>query len=241
MNLDYIYEKRFLKNESYDDFVVKNKIVEISEELLGFKTKINDMEKDIDLLSIDDPELRVEVERGGWFGDFWSDEHYCNKTNLGFYTLNMPDRKIRYWREHYYRNKSATELTHNPGWKKTLFVRTNYDFTQINIVRPETVLNEEKAIKNRFKADNSYEEENWISFRKEDVETYNLIDGKYVRDTEENGKYIPLSQERIEELTYIKTKAKLLIIEESNKRRLINLEKVREKLREKHSKKLYNI
>jgi len=236
MELKYEYEKRFLTNASYDDYVVKTKIVEVSEEILGFKTKINEKEKDIDLISLHDPNLRIEVERGGWFGDFWSDPYYSNLSSLGFQTLNMPDRKLRYWMEYYYQSKMSTELTYNSGWEKTIFVRTNWDFTQINIVNPETILNPTKSHRCRFKAKNNENEEGWVSFKREDVKTLNLINGKYVLDTEENGEYVPLTKYKIEELTLEKQKQTLNIEE----KKLERSKKVYHERKERYIRKTQN-
>jgi hypothetical protein len=67
----------------------------------------------------------------------------------------------------------------NPSHSKNIFVRSNKDFTQFIVVRPETVKDPDKLLKTRFQPNNSKEMEDWLSFRRENVETYNLIEGKF--------------------------------------------------------------
>lgn len=59
-------------------------------------------------------------------------------------------------------------------------MRTNKDFTQIVVIRSEVVKDSKKLVRTKFQPKNSNEVENWLSFRREDVETYDLIDGEYV-------------------------------------------------------------
>ncbi|MDI3349604.1 hypothetical protein DCBHLPFO_00728 [Mycoplasmopsis arginini] len=59
-------------------------------------------------------------------------------------------------------------------------MRTNKDFTQVIVIRPETIKNPKKLVRTQFQPKNSDEVENWLSFRYEDVETYNLVDGRYL-------------------------------------------------------------
>ena len=59
-------------------------------------------------------------------------------------------------------------------------MRTNKDFTQVIVVRSNTVRDKSKMVRTRFQPKNSNEVENWLSFRREDVETYTLIDGTFV-------------------------------------------------------------
>jgi hypothetical protein len=61
-------------------------------------------------------------------------------------------------------------------------MRTNKDFSQIIVIRPETIKNPKKLIRTKFQPKNSNEVEKWLSFRREDVETYNLVKGKYILD-----------------------------------------------------------
>lgn len=170
------YRKKNLKNTSYYDEPVKNKGIEFGKEVLGLNLKINPKQRKIDLLCIDDPDLGVEVENGHWKGDFWSTESYCRISGLEFPTVNIPIRKEKYWKEYimwYGKEK------YNPGWNKNIFLRTNFDFSQIIIIRPDVIINPDKVYKTTFKANNCDEVEEWLSFKKEDVETYNLINGKY--------------------------------------------------------------
>jgi len=181
MNLfeNWKYECRELSNESFDDWVIKNKVVEIAPQLLGLNLKINEDHngKGIDLVCVDNPEIGVEVERGGWFGDFWKDLYYSTEiVKWGFPTLNMPDRKLRYWMERYLWRRQMIE---NPGFKNTIFVRSSWELYQMNVVRPETVLDPGKTFLKREKVKNNAKIEGWVSFKHEDVETYNLYNNLY--------------------------------------------------------------
>jgi hypothetical protein len=71
---------------------------------------------------------------------------------------------------------------HNPSFDKNIFVRSNKDFTQMIVIRPETIRDGNKLIRSKFIPNNSNEMEEWLSFRKEHVETYNLINGTWVID-----------------------------------------------------------
>lgn len=212
-----MYEKRFLINESFDDIEVKNNVQKVSKELLGFETRINydNDGKDIDLISVDDELVAVEVERGGFVYDLWTDDHYEFVLNLGFPTVNMPDRKEKYWMEYYDLFENGN-VTYNPRFNKNIFVRTNYFFNQFIVIRPETIMDEMKKIRSRVKVRNNRKIEGWLSFRKEDVETYNMIDGKLYLDTDPLGKLPPITREQKKELE----KKKKLIKDEQNKKRL---------------------
>jgi len=184
-----MYERRNLKNESFDDNDVKNKILEISKDLLGFETKINNEDdgKGIDLVAVHDELIGIEVERGGFVHDLWEDKQYGWLSGFEHPTVNIPDRKIKYWME-YYDFFQNGNITYNPSYDKNIFVRTNFFFTQFIVIRPETIRDSNKAIYKRFKASNNSKEEGWLTFRKNYVETYNIIDGKIVLETEFNGK-----------------------------------------------------
>jgi len=187
-----MYERRQLLNESFDDFEVKNKIIEISMDLLGFNTKINyeNDGKDIDLLSVDDDLIGVEVERGGFVHDFWTDNYYELVSKMGYPTVNIPDRKEKHWLEYHDIFESGVK-TYNPRYNKNIFVRTNFFFTQFIVIRPEIIVDKTKCVKTRVKVRNNIKEEGWLTFKKDYVETYNLIDGKLYLDTDPLGK-IPI-------------------------------------------------
>ena len=66
--------------------------------------------------------------------------------------------------------------------KNNIFVRSNRDFTQMIVIRPETVRDPNKLNRTTFQPNNSDQVEDWMSFRREDVETYNLINGTWTLD-----------------------------------------------------------
>lgn len=170
----------FLKNTSFDDTLVRKAVIKFFEE--NFNTLLKETPQEmklIDLTGVTETKLGVEVERGGWTNCFWNNEKYSSISNLGFKTINIPMRKQKYWLDEYY---YYGKLKINPSSKDNIFVRTNKDFTQIIIIRPETIRNDKKAIQTEFKPNNSDEFEEWLCFRREHVETYNLIDNVWFLD-----------------------------------------------------------
>jgi len=172
-----------LTGTSYDDTRVRNFIINFCLEQWGMKLKTNDELYKIDLLGVDDSLLGVEVEHGKWKNNFWEDDNYSLISEQNFRTVNIPARKEKYWLESF---ESRKKLIDNPSHNKNIFMRTNKDFTQVIVIRPETVKNSKKCVRTKFQPKNSNEVENWLSFRREDVETYNLIDGKFILEQDEN-------------------------------------------------------
>lgn len=166
-----------LKRTSYDDTPVRNFIINFCLEQWDIKLKSNDELYKIDLLGIDDPLLGVEVEHGKWKNNFWQDESYSLISGQKYRTVNIPARKEKYWMENFVLRKKEIN---NPSHNKNIFMRTNKDFSQVIVIRPETIKNPKKLIRTTFQPKNSDEIERWLSFRYEDVETYNLVEGKYI-------------------------------------------------------------
>jgi hypothetical protein len=50
------------------------------------------------------------------------------------------------------------------------------------VIRPEVVRDPNKLNRTSFQPNNSDQVEDWMSFRREDVETYNLINGTWSLD-----------------------------------------------------------
>jgi hypothetical protein len=167
-----------LRGTSFDDTLVRNAVIEFFKKRVNLKLKSNEVEKKIDLLSVDDPLLGVEVEHGKWNGNFWDvDSYSLELTGLNYRTINIPARKEKYWKDvNLYYGKEVV----NPSSKKNIFVRTNKDFTQFIVIRPETIKDSKKLIRTSFQPNNSNEVEDWLSFRNENVETYDLLNGEYV-------------------------------------------------------------
>jgi len=157
---------RKTKNIDYDDKPSRTFIKNIFEHKFGIKLK-DGKHKKIDLVGIEDDLLGVEVEHGHWEGDLWTNDQYSWLAKLDFRTVNIPIRKAPYW-EDYVDGKPNLSAKYN------IFVRTNMDFTQFIIIRPETIRDPKKVHKTRFLANNNDVEEDWLSFKKIDVETYNL-------------------------------------------------------------------
>lgn len=174
-----MYKQKRLSNVNYDDTAVRKKIIEFFNIMWDVELIEHPKQRKIDLLGVDDPELGVEVENGHWKGDFWTTPSYCDISAQGFSTLNIPIRKEKYWKERF---MWYGKMKENPSWKKNIFVRTNDDFTQVMIIRPEVITDPTKLIYTTFQANNCDELEDWMSFKREDVEVYNLTEGKYILD-----------------------------------------------------------
>ncbi len=170
---------RGFTKKSLDDSLVKNFVVKIMKETFGINAHINPEHNKIDLLCDDDPDLGIEVEHGKWENNFWENDSYSLLSGVGFRTINIPIRKRKYWlNEH--------KGKQNPRAEKNLFIRTNKDFTQFILIRPETVRNDKKMLITNFVPNNTNMIEEWMSFKREHVETYNLVDGKFVLENVDN-------------------------------------------------------
>lgn len=170
----------FLRGASFNDGPVRSAVIDFFDNSFGvlLNETPHDM-KVIDLTGATETLLGVEVEGGGWNGCFWKNEKYCMISNTGFPTINIPIRKHKYWMEVY---SFYGKMKENPSYDKNIFVRSNKDFTQMIVIRPETVRNPNKVVKTTFQPNNSNEPEDWLSFKREDVETYNLINGEWKLD-----------------------------------------------------------
>ena len=168
-----------LRGTSFDDTLVRNSSIEFFKKRFNIKLKSNDELYKIDLLGINDSLLGVEVEHGKWNGNFRDvDSYSLDLTGLNYRTINIPSRKEKYWKDN---NLHFKKDVVNPSSKKNIFVRTNKDFTQFIVIRPETVRDSKKLIRTSFQPNNSNEVEDWLSFRNEHVETYDLLNGEYVK------------------------------------------------------------
>jgi len=162
----------------FNDTLIRNEVIKFFKQRFRINLKHNDVHNKIDLVGINDPILGVEVEHGKWVGNFWENDNYSLISEQSFRTANIPIRKEKYWLDEYvYYNK----LRSNPSSTKNIFVRSNADFTQFLVIRPETVRNPKKLVRSKFKPSNSNEVEEWLSFKKNDVETYNVKNGKYYK------------------------------------------------------------
>lgn len=158
---------------NYDDTPVREFGIKFIKENLGHVFISHPNKFAIDLISSDNPDFGAEMEGGGWEGDFWTNKRYSLISNLGFETINIPIRKTKYWYD-------EINEEYVPNKKKHLFIRTNKDFTQAIVIKPTTIKNRNKIIWSTFKANNNDEVENWMSFKKTDVDTYDFKNGKWV-------------------------------------------------------------
>jgi hypothetical protein len=172
------YRPRVYNTGGYDDSTSRNAIIKFLKETLNLEMIENPNKYGIDLLHKDDLFWGCEIEHSkNWKGHFFSEENrnLNQKTDLGFKTVNIP-----WWRKSKYWNSEK-----NQGWDKNLFVRTNEDFSQVILIRPETFANPAKCYEAFFQTKwiTTGEPEEWRSFKREDVEVYNLINGVYILET----------------------------------------------------------
>ena len=161
---------RFYKKD-YDDSEVREFGIKFMGDKFNLQLESHPNNKEIDLIDPNDYSFGVELEKGGWSGDFWLN-HYSTVSCLEFRTINVPIRKQKYW--YSFDNKKWI-----PNNSKHLFVRTNKVYTQVIMIRPETFRDENKVIFTEFMPNNSKELEKWMSFKEGDVETYDLKDGNW--------------------------------------------------------------
>lgn len=170
----------FLRGTSFNDGPARTAVIQFFKN--NFNTSLDETPHNlrvIDLTGSTETLLGVEIEGGGWKGNFWDNPTYCLLSGHDFKTINIPIRKAKYWMEKYVRrNKEII----NPSFDKNIFVRTNKDFTQMIVIRPETIRDEKKLVNSKFQPNNSDEIEDWMSFKREHVETYNLINNLWVLD-----------------------------------------------------------
>ena len=161
----------------FNDTLIRNAVIEFFKRKFKVNLKHNDVHNKIDLVGVKDIGLGVEVEHGKWVGNFWDNQNYSLISEQTFQTANIPARKEKYWLDQYF---SYNKLRENPSSEKNIFVRSNVDFTQFIVIRPNVIRDTNKLVRTKFKPRNTNEVEEWLSFRKEDVETYDLRNGKIV-------------------------------------------------------------
>jgi hypothetical protein len=160
------YIKRY-----YDDSEVREFAKKFVKDVFNLNFESHKNLRGIDLINVEDNTFGIELEKGGWYGDFWEND-YSLISGEEFRTVNIPIRKTKYWYD-----KKDGELF--PNKNKHLFIRTNKKFTQVIVIKPATIKNKEKILFTEFKPNNSEEIEKWMSFRKEHVQTYNLKNDKW--------------------------------------------------------------
>lgn len=157
---------------NFDDTPVREFGIKFTKEEFGLIFENHPNRTAIDLIDPTDYNVGVEMEGGGWEGNFWTNDKYAMISKIGFATINIPIRKTKYWYD------KINELF-LPNKKKNLFIRTNKDFTQAIVIKPTTIKNKNKILWTEFQPNNSNEVEKWMSFRQEHVDTYNLDGGKW--------------------------------------------------------------
>lgn len=172
---DIIFKKHNLIETSYNDQRVRKFVIKFLKLVFNCDFKDNYHQFGVDLINKHGYHItiRVEVERGLWSGNLWEEYYYSFKSGLGFRTVNIPCRKLYMWYD-------LVDGKWVPNDNGHFFIRTNSDFTQVIIINAETIKDSEKVIFTKFKASNNNEIEYWMSFREENVFTYNLINGKWI-------------------------------------------------------------
>lgn len=176
------------KIEAYNDTYVKEQMIVILKDLYGWDLYINPDDYGVDLLSKDGT-FGVELEHGGWNDKFFEDKFYpymCK--SLTYPHVNMPARKEKWYKSKYWVNlepdrnkKPIFKEKENPTYKNNIFIRTNRQLTQMIIIWPDTVFsgNFERT---KIFTNNSQKLEPFFSFKREDVEVVNLINGVWTTE-----------------------------------------------------------
>ena len=177
------------KWEAYNDSFVKEKMGN------GPKGKLYEyfgwelMEGDhcgIDMKFVNDPEKGVELEHGGWDSeDFWTDP-YCDLffDELGESSVNLPYRKFKYptedflWRKD--KNNKWEKFANLAKKEETIFCRTNQKLTNFILIPAKLILEGKFVVKERF-VKNSGRVEKFMCFKREDVLSYKIVDGKLIQ------------------------------------------------------------
>lgn len=166
---------------TFDDRPVKEFLIEFFQTNFSWELKMNSDKYGIDLLSINDDCPDVECERGNWEGNFWDNKSYSWFLSEGLpkiphQTVNIPYRKLHYWVGGDHHKDSGkfwyTETKHTTN----LFARTNYDFSQVILIKPEVIIDDTKrSISGRQPINiHKNELEFWMGYKKEDVDTWVL-------------------------------------------------------------------
>lgn len=225
-------KKRKLKNESYNDKELKEFCIRHGKEIFGFDVRLNyeDPEYGIDLVAVHDPTIGIELERAGSIYSFWDDhEGYQYKMDYDFKHINMEiDRKGHFFQEYHlkYPEELPAEwnpMVYNPSYNKNMFFRISFHFYQGILVPNDVIRNPEKTllcwkkVKNNF----SNKEEHWASWKKEDTITFNYIDGKMVRETDDPSTHLPsISDEKLKFLKKEKIRIKAEAKKKENEEKL---------------------
>ena len=184
-NVNYDVEEEVKKKETDEQYIDRKSrefVIRFFEQQFNIKLK-NGTKTGIDLLRENPMDGGVEIEHGGWDGDLWTHQYSLiselkinDKHNR---TVNIPDRKEKYWYEWIHFGKSVKTIQ-KKCLDKNIFARTNSDFSQIIIIRPEVIRDDKKMFKRRFWTSNTRRMENFLCFRRCDVETYNLVGKIYI-------------------------------------------------------------
>lgn len=171
---------------NYKDKKLRETAIPILNEVFGYELISNSNRYGIDLLHTN-RKGGVELEWGQWKG------HYLNQTNenfnkytLPFPTFNIPFRKEKYFREisHLISKNNNPYVYQEPDYMFNSFARFNSDFTQFWYLDAEMFLKEGALIRGRWKTDTvtTGDIEDWLCFVRENVDIYNLKDGKWVKE-----------------------------------------------------------
>lgn len=171
---------------SFKDQLVRDAVIKIVKKAFGWDVVNNKNGYGIDLVFVNNLLVGIEVERAGNKGDYWKVVG-TNKGKFPFETLNMPQRKEKYFklRSNCVSKKGYPYVHNEPGYEENIFIRTNTDFTQFCLVRSKTIRDPKKCFREFWETYTvtTGEIEEWLCFKREDVETYNLINDEWILDT----------------------------------------------------------
>lgn len=210
-------KKRRLKNESFLDKELKAFCIKHGVELFGFEVRLNyeDPIYGIDLVAVHDPTIGIELERAGAVYSFWDDdEGYQYVMEYDFKHVNMEiDRKGHFFQEYHLKYPEDppsdwNPIVHNLSYNKNLFFRISFHFHQGILVPNEVIRDPEKThlgwkeVRNNF----SNKEEHWASWEKKHTTTFNNLNDKMVKETDDPSTHLPPISE--DELKFLKKEKK---------------------------------
>jgi hypothetical protein len=85
------YIKRY-----YDDSEVREFAKKFVKDVFNLNFESHKNLRGIDLINVEDNTFGIELEKGGWYGDFWEND-YSLISGEEFRTVNIPIRKTKYW------------------------------------------------------------------------------------------------------------------------------------------------
>jgi len=109
------------KKNNYDDSKVREFGIKFTKDAFNLLFESHPNCKAIDLIDPNDYSFGVELERGGWLGNFWEND-YSFVSGMAIRTINVPIRKLKYWYNTVYNKR----VPNNDKLYKKKLTKQNY-------------------------------------------------------------------------------------------------------------------